>query len=171
LVTRLRTARNEQVLVPNAVALDSVFVNYSTRGGADLAIETEVAIGYGVPAGTVERLLLTAAQRTNGLLAHPPPVARQAELRPDHVRHVLRAYINVPHRRDLMVAALNRSVLEVLAEAGVALFGAQSAGAAPPSAPAPPGAPRHPIFDLFNEAVRSVEAAGEQSRNQSRRSS
>ena len=74
MVTHLRTAKNEEIVVPNSLVLQSHVVNYSklakTHG---LILHTTVSIGYETPWRQVEAMLLTAAERTGGLLSEPPP--------------------------------------------------------------------------------------------------
>jgi len=160
LVTRLRNARNEQVLVPNALVLARPFLNYSALGGTTaVAIETSVPLSYQAPIHVVEQLLVAAAQRTDGVLVHPAPTVRQAELCADYVRHVLRAYIGGPQRRELVMAAVNRSVLRVLEEAGVSTVGRHPPVLSVREADAGGVGTVHPLLELFQREVRAVEAA------------
>jgi len=81
MVTRLRTTKNEEVVVPNSTILSSHIVNYSTlaqKGG--LILHTTVGIGYETPWRQVEAMLLVAAERTPGLLKDPPPFVLQKAL-------------------------------------------------------------------------------------------
>ncbi|MBE0607593.1 MAG: mechanosensitive ion channel, partial [Deltaproteobacteria bacterium] len=61
LVTHVRTIKNEDVTVPNAMVLNAHIVNYSARareGG--LILHTSVTIGYDAPWRTIHELLIEA---------------------------------------------------------------------------------------------------------------
>ena len=66
-VTRLRTFKNEEVIVPNSTILQSDVINYSTLAATrGLILHTTVGIGYETPWRQVEGMLLAAAERTPG---------------------------------------------------------------------------------------------------------
>jgi small-conductance mechanosensitive channel len=80
-VTRLRTPKNEEVIIPNSTILQSVVTNYSSYAkDRRLILHTTVGIGYEVPWRQVEGMLLTAAERTSGVLKDPPPFVLQRGL-------------------------------------------------------------------------------------------
>ena len=88
LVTHLRTPKNEEVVVPNSVVLQSHIVNYSKlakRPG--LIMHTTVGIGYETPWRQVEEMLLLAAKRTDGVLAGSSAV-RAGEIARRFRRHL-----------------------------------------------------------------------------------
>lgn len=68
LVTRLKTINNEDVSVPNSAILSGATINYSSIGRTDgLVITTEIEIDFEVEFHVVEKLLLYAANKTNGI--------------------------------------------------------------------------------------------------------
>jgi len=68
LTTYLRSPKNEQIVIPNSLILNSEVVNYSTLApDPGLILHTTVRIGYGTPWRKVEAMLLEAAARTKGL--------------------------------------------------------------------------------------------------------
>ncbi|HLN91176.1 MAG TPA: mechanosensitive ion channel domain-containing protein, partial [Patescibacteria group bacterium] len=72
LVTHLRTIKNEDVTVPNAMVLNAHIVNYSARAREDgLILHTAVTIGYDAPWRTVHELLIEAARKTPCILVEP----------------------------------------------------------------------------------------------------
>src|SRR5690606_9469907 len=75
LSTRLRTPKDEYVIVPNTVATAQGVTNYSAAGRAGHAIllHSSITIGYDVPRPRVEALLLEAARRMEGALQVPEP--------------------------------------------------------------------------------------------------
>ena len=74
LVTRLRSVKNEEIVIPNSVLLNSNIINYNTRANdRGLILHTTVGIGYETPWRQVDAMLKLAADRTEGLLKNPPP--------------------------------------------------------------------------------------------------
>jgi small-conductance mechanosensitive channel len=62
LVTHLRTVKNEEIVVPNSLILNSHVINYTTLARSrGLILHTAVSIGYEVPWRQVEALLRMAA--------------------------------------------------------------------------------------------------------------
>ncbi len=79
LVTRMRTVKNEEIVIPNSVLLNSNITNYSTKARENkLIIHTTVGIGYETPWRLVDAMLKKAADRTEGLLKDPPPFVSEA---------------------------------------------------------------------------------------------
>jgi small-conductance mechanosensitive channel len=123
MVTHLRTAKNEEVVVPNSVVLQSHVVNYSklakTHG---LILHTTVSIGYETPWRQVEAMLLLAAARTGGLLREPKPFVLEKSLGDFAITYELNVYVesslSMPHR----YAELHRNILDVFNEYGVQIM-------------------------------------------------
>ncbi len=81
LVTNLRTFKNEDISIPNAVVLGAQVVNLSEHARAEgLVLHTTVTIGYDVPWRQVHELMLSAARDVDGLVADPPPFVLQTSL-------------------------------------------------------------------------------------------
>ena len=74
--TRLRTATNNTVVVPNERLLKTIITNYDLPD-SQIALQLRATVPYGTDVERVERLLLDAARRAHpdlpGLLAEPPP--------------------------------------------------------------------------------------------------
>lgn len=122
-VTRLRTNKNEEVVVPNSTILNSVVTNYSTlAANRGLILHTTVGIGYETPWRQVEGMLLMAAKRTPEVLADPPPFVRQKALGDFCITYELNAYTS--SARDLIgkYHALHASILDVFNEYGVQIM-------------------------------------------------
>jgi small-conductance mechanosensitive channel len=77
--TRLRTAANNTVVVPNERLLKSIITNYDLPN-SQVAVSLRVTVPYGTCVETIERLLLEAVRRARtevpGLLESPAPIAR-----------------------------------------------------------------------------------------------
>ena len=97
MVTRLRTPKNEEVIVPNSQILGADVVNYSTlakqRG---LVLHTTVGIGYETPWRQVEAMLLESAARTEGLLKEPKPFVLQTALGDFAVTYEINVHSDTP---------------------------------------------------------------------------
>lgn len=123
LVTRLRSPKNEDIVIPNSVVLNSSVINYSTlahEGG--VILHTTVGIGYEAPWRQVEAMLLIAADRTPGLLKLPPPFVLQKSLGDFYVTYEINVYCDQPSSMALLYTALHRNILDVFNEHGVQIM-------------------------------------------------
>ncbi len=123
MVTRLRTPKNEEVIVPNSQILGADVVNFSTlakqRG---LILHTTVGIGYETPWRQVEAMLLEAADRTDGLLKEPKPFVLQTALGDFAVTYEVNVYSDTPALMPRLYTALHRNILDVFNEYGVQIM-------------------------------------------------
>lgn len=123
LTTYLRSPKNEQIVIPNAVILNSDLVNFSTfASDAGVILHTTVSIGYEIPWRQVEALLLEAAARTPGLLRQPPPFVLQKALGTSAVEYEINAHCNDPHAMIALYSALRRNILDAFNEYGVQII-------------------------------------------------
>jgi small-conductance mechanosensitive channel len=122
-VTHLRTPKNEEIVVPNSVILNTHVVNYSSlarqRG---LILHTRVGIGYEVPWRQVEAMLLLAAERSPGLLREPPPFVLQKSLGDFAITYELNVHCDNPSEMGRLYTVLHRSILDVFNEYGVQIM-------------------------------------------------
>ncbi len=123
LVTHIRTPKNEEVVVPNSLILNSSVVNYSTlaREG-QLVLHTTVGIGYETPWRQVEAMLLEAAVRTQGLLKHPAPFVLQKALGDFCVNYEINAFCDNAQAMNRLYTALHQNILDVFNEYGVQIM-------------------------------------------------
>lgn len=123
LVTRLRTIKNEEVVIPNSVILSSSVVNYSSLAAdRGLILHTAVGIGYEVPWRQVEAMLVAAALRTTGLMSEPKPFVLQKALGDFAVTYELNVYCNDAKRMGVLYAELHRNILDVFNEYGIQIM-------------------------------------------------
>jgi len=123
MVTRLRTIKNEEVVVPNSTILSSHIVNYSTlaqKGG--LILHTTVGIGYETPWRQVEAMLLMAAERTPGLLKDPPPFVLQKALGDFCVTYEINVHCDNAQVMAHLYTDLHRNILDVFNEYNVQIM-------------------------------------------------
>jgi small-conductance mechanosensitive channel len=117
LVTHLRTFKNEEVVFPNALLLNSHVTNFSflarERG---LILHTSVTIGYSTPWRQVHAFLLQAAEQTPGLLRNPPPFVLQTALDDFYVRYELNAYTETPQHMLNIYSDLHQNIQDAFNE-------------------------------------------------------
>lgn len=73
--TRIRTAENVHILVPNSKFLDQSIVNW-TLSDKQVRVQITVGVVYGSPVREVERILLQAAAAHNDIKKEPEPYVR-----------------------------------------------------------------------------------------------
>jgi small-conductance mechanosensitive channel len=123
LTTYLRSPKNEQIVIPNSIILNSEVVNFSTLAGdAGLILHTTVGIGYETPWRQVEAILIEAARRTPGLRTDPEPFVLQRKLGDFAVDYELNAYTDDPARMLRLYSALHRNILDGFNEYGIQIM-------------------------------------------------
>jgi len=123
LVTRLRTRKNEEVVIPNSVILNSQVVNYSALAPTlGLILHATVGIGYEVPWRQVEAMLQLAAERTPGALKDPPPFVLHKALGDFAVTYELNVFCRDARKMVQVQTDLHRNILDVFNEYGVQIM-------------------------------------------------
>src|SRR4030095_8981403 len=90
LSTKVRTVRQEEVTIPNAVVVTQTTTDYSRLAETEgVLTPTSVTIGYDAPWRQVHALLLSAAERTSGLRKEPKPFVLQVSLDDFYVKYTL----------------------------------------------------------------------------------
>jgi small-conductance mechanosensitive channel len=122
-ITRLKTVKNEEVIIPNSQILNAEVVNYSSLASRDgLILYTTVGIGYEVPWRQVEAMLIEAAKRTEGLLQNPPPFVNQKNLADFAVNYELNVYCVEAKAMIMLYSELHRHIQDVFNEYGVQIM-------------------------------------------------
>ena len=123
LTTYLRSPKNEQVIIPNSMILNSEVVNYSALAkNAGLILHTNVGIGYETPWRQVEAMLLEAARRTPGLKTQPEPFVLHKKLGDFAVDYEINVFTDDATRILALYTALHRNILDVFNEYGVQIM-------------------------------------------------
>ena len=123
LTTYLRSPKNEQIVIPNSLILNSEVVNYSTLApDPGLILHTTVRIGYGAPWRQVEAMLIEAAARTRGLLRQPEPFVLQKALGEFGVLYEINAYTDNAQTMMRLYSALHSNILDLFNEHGVQIM-------------------------------------------------
>ncbi len=121
--THLRTLKNEELVVPNSLLLNSQVINYSSLAAKHgLILHTTVSIGYEIPWRQVEALLLLAAERTPEFLKEPAPFVLQRSLGDFAITYELNVYCGDAHAMPGLYAELHRLILDCFNEYGVQIM-------------------------------------------------
>lgn len=123
LVTRLRSHKNEEIIIPNSVMLNNKIINFSARAQElGLVIHTIVGIGYETPWRQVDAMLKLAAYRTEGLLKQPPPFVLKKLLGDFAVNYEINAYCREVSNINGIYTALHQNILDVFNENNVQIM-------------------------------------------------
>jgi small-conductance mechanosensitive channel len=123
MITRVRTPKNEIVIIPNSKILNTDVINYSqlvkTRG---LLLHTTVSIGYDVPWRQVEAMLIEAARGTQGLNQEPQPFVLQTTLGDFAADYQVNAYCSDVSNLPQIYSDLHANIQDVFNEYGVQIM-------------------------------------------------
>jgi len=123
LLTRIRTIKNVDITMPNAMILGSHITNYSTASQKPgLILHTKVTIGYDVPWKDVHKLLIEAALATEDILKEPAPFVLQTSLDDFYVSYQLNAYINKPNSIARIYSDIHQNIQDKFNEGGVEIM-------------------------------------------------
>jgi len=123
LVTRVRTPKNVDITVPNAMVLSSHIINYSsTAKEGGVILHTSVTIGYDAPWRQVHALLIAAAVGTDDILDKPKPFVLQTALDDFYVKYELNAYTSNPNAMARIYSDLHQNIQDRFNEAGVEIM-------------------------------------------------
>jgi small-conductance mechanosensitive channel len=163
-VVRLRTIKNVDITIPNALVLANHIINYSSSAeGTGLILHTTVTIGYSAPWRKLEELLVAAARRTEGIIDSPPPFVLQTKLDDFYVHYEINAYTKSPCDMATIYSALNANIQDACNEAGVEImsphYGAVRDGnhVAIPDEHLPKNY-RAPVFSIFSAGAPRPES-------------
>ena len=123
LVTRLRSTKNEEIILPNSVLLNSKIINYTVKAQqTGVILHTVVGIGYETPWRQVDAMLKLAASKTEGLLADPPPFVQKLLLADYAVNYEINAYCKDVNRMKSIYTLLHQNILDVFNENNVQIM-------------------------------------------------
>lgn len=123
MVTRLRSVKNEEIVIPNSLMLNSSVVNYSARAKQQgLILHTTVGIGYETPWRQVDAMLKLAADRTEGLLKDPPPFVLKKELGDFCITYEINVYCDDVLNMFKYYTELHQHILDLFNENNVQIM-------------------------------------------------
>ena len=120
LVTRLRTAKNVSISVPNSLVLSGQVINYSVSGKPMLT--TQVTIAYDTPWRQVHAMLLAAAAATEDLQTDPEPFVLQTALDDFYVRYELNFSVTDLKRLPATLSMLHQRIQDEFNSRGVQIM-------------------------------------------------
>jgi small-conductance mechanosensitive channel len=123
LVTRVRTIKNVEVVIPNSAILNNQILNYSALARSrGLILNTTVTIGYDAPWRTVHDLLKQAALGTDGISHDPAPFVLETSLNDYHVSYELNAYTERANDIQDIYSHLHEAIQDGFHRAGVEIM-------------------------------------------------
>jgi small-conductance mechanosensitive channel len=123
LITRVRTIKNVDIPIPNAMVLGSHIVNFSSSAqGSGLILHTTVTIGYNVPWRKVHEPLIAAARATQHILEDPPPFVLQTSLDDFYVSYELNASTREPNKMAVIYSELFQNIQDRFNQAGIEIL-------------------------------------------------
>lgn len=123
LVTRLRTIKNVEVVIPNSTILGGMIQNFSAMArNRGLILHTTATIGYDVPWRQVHELLIRAAQNTEGILLEPVPFVLQTALNDFNISYQLNAFTDRPNEFEFIYSRLHQNIQDSFNKAGVEIM-------------------------------------------------
>lgn len=126
LVTRVRTVKNVDVTIPNAMVLGAHVLNYTAMARNEgLILHTAVTIGYDVPWRQVHELLLGAAAQVPELLKEPKPFVLQTALGDFSVAYELNAYTRSASGVGETYSSLHAAIQDAFNAAGIEIMSPQ----------------------------------------------
>jgi small-conductance mechanosensitive channel len=129
LVTRVRTIKNVDITIPNAMVLGSHIINFSSSANdSGLILHTGVTIGYDAPWKKVHELLIAAAGKTQHILKEPKPFVLQTSLDDFYVSYELNAYTDQPILMATIYSEVHQNIQNAFNEAGVEIMSPHYSG-------------------------------------------
>lgn len=123
LVTRVRTNKNEEITIPNALVLGSHIVNYSNSARkGELILHTTVTIGYDVEWRRVHEALISAAKGVARIQDDPAPFVLQRSLDDHSVAYELNAYTADAQSMMRTYSELHQGIQDRCAESGIEIL-------------------------------------------------
>jgi small-conductance mechanosensitive channel len=123
LSSKIKTLRNEEITLPNAIIASSATTNFSRLADSDgVFTPTTVTIGYDTPWRQIQALLVLAAERTPGVRKQPKPFVLQTALDDFYVRYTLLVCLEQPQGRGRILGALHANIQDAFNEYGVQIM-------------------------------------------------
>jgi potassium efflux system protein len=120
--TRIRTADNFHIIVPNASFLETNVINW-THQDPRMRLRVSVGVAYGSPVREVERLLIEAATAHPRSLDHPAPATYFQDFGDSALLFEIRFWIRYDERTDrpAILSDLRYQIDALFAENGIVI--------------------------------------------------
>lgn len=109
--TKIKTAKNELVSIPNQMLLQRHIINYS--GLEYVAVSVDVSMGYNENKEHIESLLIEAAKTTQNILDEPKPFVILKRYDNFAAVYELRAYTGKPNELLKIQSELRKTIFDV----------------------------------------------------------
>jgi small conductance mechanosensitive channel len=120
--TNIVTENGEEVKFPNSKLLDNQIINYSRTG--HMPVTVEVKVSYKVTSKDVHSLLISAAEKTDGInLDNQPPKVYTLKFEPNSIKYRLRVYLDEVSKREEVNTNLLDNIQLIFKEADVSFKG------------------------------------------------
>ncbi|MFT4223272.1 mechanosensitive ion channel family protein [Dysgonomonas sp.] len=122
-VTRIRTAKNDVITIPNSFVLSSQTFNYSVAArNYGIVIHCDVTIGYDIPWRQVQELLIEAAIHTDGIAPTPVPFVLVRGLSDFYICYQINAYTDKDLSMPGVYSDLYKNIIDLFNEAGIEIM-------------------------------------------------
>lgn len=126
LVTRIKTAKNEVITIPNSSVMSTKTINYTASANQfGLILYTTVTISYTEPWRKVHELLLKVAYKTENLNRKQKPFIMQSALSEYYVEYQLNVFTKDANKMNDIYSDLRKNIQDVFREAGIDLLSPQ----------------------------------------------
>lgn len=123
LITRVRTVKNVEVTIPNAMVLGNHMINYSgMTDETGLILHTTVTIGYDAPWRQVHELLIAAARATACVKDEPAPFVLQNALNDFTVAYELNIFTTEARLSLEIMSELHQNIQDQFNQAGIEIM-------------------------------------------------
>ena len=121
-VTRIKTAKNEVITIPNSFMMSSHTINYSASARKyGLIIHKEVCIDYEVPWRKVHQLLIEAALETDFTLKEPAPFVLETALTTAHPVYQINVYTEDADKQATITSQLLQNIRDKFAKENITI--------------------------------------------------
>jgi len=123
-VTRIRTPKNVEIAIPNAMVLANHIINFSSlaRREPGLILHSTVTIGYDIPQETVRELLIAAAQATEKIEPDPEPFVLITSLDDFYLSYEVNAYTRQAQKMSTTYSDLHGHIVDNFNQAGIEIM-------------------------------------------------
>ncbi len=114
---RVRTLRGEVIDIPNNEIISKKIVNFSRSN--EYAMSVVATVDFNIPHQQVEKIMLEAAEKTDGIVSEPLPEVYGKEIEGNTIKHELLAYTTTPEKMKKIKSELIYNVQELFHKNGM----------------------------------------------------
>jgi small-conductance mechanosensitive channel len=125
LVTRIKTATNKIITIPNSSLLNTNIINFSVSSrelNVPLILQTTITLGYDLPWRKVHATLIEAAMNNENILKEPKPFVLQTSLDDFYVSYQLNVYTDKPNQMVMICSELHQNIQDKCNELGIEIM-------------------------------------------------